>query len=507
MRLSTIVPAAVLAGAIAGLAFAEGEVPGGDLAAAPVADEALTPEDAQALDQIAPEAAVQPQQAPSGTAEATPEDEGAMPPAALAAGSDGAPTPEAPAAEEVPVAEPAAAGDVTWEDFEDPSFDPSVPAPAEEQPVAKLSAKAAAIPLGPMGVDAKGVEGRIHTVSRGETLWDISEAYLGTPWVWPSVWHENDGIDNPHVIQPGDKIWITSNEMRRITPEEADQMVAAVQDDEGEVEMVVDEFAFDEDLADDGLIAEEPLPAAVEDETELSVALPVDDMNAETGEVIVLPREPDANFATASTIEDAVEIADAPSIRAFLTQGDEVYLPIGEGEVQVGDEFEIFHDVIKIRDIETRAVLGYHYDELGWLRITEVGGESSKGVIQGAYSEIQRGDKIVPRHKAPQEIAVRTALDEVDGAIVFTPGIRWMRGQADSVYINVGSIHGLEVGTQLQAIDRGVVKGSSQMPDTVIAELVVIGVEPETSVAYITETDRELEVGDGIRAVMPDDQL
>ena len=65
-----------------------------------------------------------------------------------------------------------------------------------------------------------------YVVVKGDTLWDISEAYLGTPWVWPSVWKDNREIENPHVINPGDHIWITSNEMRPVSPEEASELMA-----------------------------------------------------------------------------------------------------------------------------------------------------------------------------------------------------------------------------------------------------------------------------------------
>ncbi len=78
------------------------------------------------------------------------------------------------------------------------------------------------IVLGPQGVDDQGRVGRLHTVSRGDTLWDVSAAYLGTPWVWPSVWTDNDDIANPHLIHPGDRIWITANEMRVVSDDEAD---------------------------------------------------------------------------------------------------------------------------------------------------------------------------------------------------------------------------------------------------------------------------------------------
>ncbi len=50
----------------------------------------------------------------------------------------------------------------------------------------------------------------VHTVKKGDTLWDISNKYLKTPWKWPLVWAENDKITNPHLIYPGDKIVIFS---------------------------------------------------------------------------------------------------------------------------------------------------------------------------------------------------------------------------------------------------------------------------------------------------------
>ena len=76
------------------------------------------------------------------------------------------------------------------------------------------------VTLGEVGYDEQGRAGRIHLVVSGDTLWDISDAYLGTPWVWPSVWTDNRDIENPHLIVPGDRIWITAHEMRRVSEEE-----------------------------------------------------------------------------------------------------------------------------------------------------------------------------------------------------------------------------------------------------------------------------------------------
>jgi hypothetical protein len=50
----------------------------------------------------------------------------------------------------------------------------------------------------------------VHSVKKGDTLWDISNKYLNTPWKWPLIWAENENITNPHLIYPGDKVVIFS---------------------------------------------------------------------------------------------------------------------------------------------------------------------------------------------------------------------------------------------------------------------------------------------------------
>ncbi|HET9036384.1 MAG TPA: LysM peptidoglycan-binding domain-containing protein, partial [Myxococcaceae bacterium] len=47
---------------------------------------------------------------------------------------------------------------------------------------------------------------QIHTVEKGDTLWDLSSKYLGSPWYWPKVWSYNPQIANPHWIYPGNQV-------------------------------------------------------------------------------------------------------------------------------------------------------------------------------------------------------------------------------------------------------------------------------------------------------------
>jgi hypothetical protein len=390
---------------------------------------------------------------------------------------------------------------VRWEDFDDPDFDPirHRPRSAQRAGGAAMSLRASSIKLGPMGVDVNGVEGRVHTVVRRETLWDISEAYLGTPWVWPSVWNENDEIENPHVIEPGDHIWITSTEMRPVSAEEAEQLLTSVSD------------AADEPVADEPeylpeMFPEPELAAAPAEEMALEPELPAEAVFAPvmTGEMLTLPPGQPGLIVSSDVLDSAGEIVDSSSQRVYLTQKDEVYLALGEGEVEVGDQFTIFRHVRQIRDPKNRRLIGHHIDELGWLVIREVKGESSIAVIDEAVEDIKRGDRLIPRIRLPQEVAIREPQEGMTGLIALMPGYRRMMGTTDSVYVNLGSIHGIELGSQLEVYRQGTGLARptrAKMPDAVVAHLVAINVQPEVSAAVITQTNRELEVGDQVRSV------
>ncbi len=42
-----------------------------------------------------------------------------------------------------------------------------------------------------------------YVVQKGDTLYDIANAYLKQPWQWKQIWHDNPKIQNPNRIYPG----------------------------------------------------------------------------------------------------------------------------------------------------------------------------------------------------------------------------------------------------------------------------------------------------------------
>ena len=437
--------------------------------------------------------------------------------------------------EPLDTAEPAAAetsAEMAWDQFDDPDFDPaaeeSTPDAAgaavvatEEgiDPVAEIASPdgvqltgdadfeiSNGIELGPVGIDDMGRTGRLHSVARGDTLWDLAAAYLGTPWVWPSVWIDNKDIENPHLITPGDKIWITANEMRIVTDAEAEsfleplpaQTPVADATDSGSSE-AVDTADFDP-MADEAEIspvaALESFPASVVGQ-EPETMVP--------GRQITISQRNAMGFVSSDDLAGATSIVDSPTERTYLAAGDPVVLGLGEGEVEIGDRFTIFQVVEEVRDVETNRILGHHVDILGWLEVRELTGDTSLAEIRTSYAEMRRGVRVMSRPMADRKVTTRTTPDSIEGQIVFLPSEHTVVADGGYVYLNRGEFHGVEVGSELEVFDSGLILNDAsrrvdvRTPDHSVARLVVVSVTSETSVAFVLSSSRELVVGDTVR--------
>jgi hypothetical protein len=258
------------------------------------------------------------------------------------------------------------------------------------------------------------------------------------------------------------------------------------------------------DLDDEADLMADDAPAALD---ELPVAVPLESApTTDTGITVRVAEREAMGFVSRDEVEAATSILDSPSPRTYLVDGDMIYLGVGEGRVEVGDEFTIFRDAEPVRDVGGGRLLGYHVDIVGWAVVRKVEGESAIAEIRMSYAEAERGDRVMPRHAAPMVVPVKSTPEGVDGRIVFMPDARTTMGSGDYVYLNRGALHGFEVGSEVQVFVPGRlrkerVSGEKVMtPDRVDANMVLVEVKPDTSVAYVVHARRELEIGDRVRA-------
>jgi nucleoid-associated protein YgaU len=461
-----------------------------------------------------------------GEAEAEPAAADAAPAAEVAVetGSEIAVEAEPEVVVEVQPTTPGAAGDPSSADAaateSDTGWAEAMASPRERP--APTTASGRPVVIGPIGVDDQGRRGRIHTVASGDTLWDISNAYLGTPWVWPSVWHENDNsIENPHLIRPGDLIWITSTEMRRVSSEEADALMAGAPTDGSETEVVATPTEMPTDdaapLESDETTA--PGPAAVNVEV-ASIDLPAD-IDAESlsmpggpealmpaGATIRIAWRENMSFVSSETVEASASIVEPPRERTWLAEGDVIQVGFGEGDVEPGDQFTVFRDIDPVRDMDG-SLLGYQVEVLGWIEIQTVHPETSTATIEVSVAEMHVGDLLAPREVPLREVAIREAPSDFSGQVVHFPDHRTVVASGDYLYIDRGSIHGLEVGSHLEVFAPGQIRKdvvrrarveTSAIP---MADLVVVSVRPDASVAYVASAETEIERGAHVRAASP----
>ena len=453
-----------------------------------------------------------------------------------------------------------ASEEMAWDQFDDPDFDPaaegdptdtpSTPsivasettgdsidevsgavADPSRQPAVEVAAEldspdgvqlsgstgfemSAGIKLGPIGIDDLGRTGRLHSVARGDTLWDLAAAYLGTPWVWPSVWIDNKDIENPHLITPGDKIWITANEMRIVTDEEAESFLEPQAEQpvaEAAASMNDDEMAGFEPIAPMQEVS--PVAALEADDPSTLEAFPVSVVGQEpeamaSGRQITISQRNAMGFVSSQDLAGSTSILDSSSERTFLAAGDPVVLGMGEGDVEIGDQFTIFKVVEEVRDVETNRILGHHVDILGWLEVRELTGDTSLAEIRMSYAEMRRGVRVMSRPMVARQVTARSTPDSIEGKIVFLPGERTVMADGDYVYLNRGEFHGVEVGSALEVFESGEILNDRsrrvdvRTPDHRVARLIVVSVTADTSVAFVLTSSRELAVGDTVRPII-----
>jgi hypothetical protein len=204
-------------------------------------------------------------------------------------------------------------------------------------------------------------------------------------------------------------------------------------------------------------------------------------------------------------LEAAASIVRRIPSQVMLAQMDRVYIGLGEGEVQAGDQFDIVRDTEKVFDPDSNRVLGHHVVTLGWLEVKEVYSETSLATIELSMEDIGVGDRLIPRRPEALEIPILPSPEDVAGKIVFFPRSRVVIGHLDFVYLNRGTLDGLEAGSPLEVIRDGQlvnepVRGERvEVPERVIARLLVVDAQPETAVALVAEAETDLNVGDNFR--------
>jgi len=319
--------------------------------------------------------------------------------------------------------------------------------------------------------EAAGAPGRKHVVEKGDTLWDLSEKYLGSPWYWPKVWSFNPQIENPHWIYPGDEV--------RLGTEGGEAVAAAPA---GPV--------------DDG---------DAEEDDEVSVAGKI----GFHGPASI--RVPAVGFASSEQLGFAGRIAKSFEEKDLLHDGDRVYLEMKrQGGVRAGDRLVVFREDRAVKHPETGHSLGSMVRVLGTVRVVSADARQKyvTAVIDRSILEISRGDLVGPMGlELARRVDPVTPERDVSGVIAATLEEELAElAQGHFVILDRGTRSGLARGNTLDVIrasdgleDDGIsARFDEAMPAESIGQVLVVDAREQTSVALVLRSLRELRRGDRV---------
>ena len=297
--------------------------------------------------------------------------------------------------------------------------------------------------------------GYYYTVQKGDTLWDLSRRFSGTPWVWPELWEENNAtIANPHLIYPGQQIRL----MRLMGGRPASASASSS-------EQPVAGIHFYYSLSDQyGFIRKIPV----------------------TPEGIIFKSQ-DSN-------------------KNMLSEGDIVYVrPKGDAALIKGQLLTVYRTFSPLIDQKTKELIGTQHLLCGVLEIVQREPQYAIARVVESYRPIEVGDKLMPYERRSPRIAIQDSQPGIDGRLIMAEEHLSMFAEFNVAFINQGNFHGIRPG-QIYSIYQSDEHnfGSVTSPQTITipvdyGELLVLHAENETSTVLITGSKKEFPEGTRVR--------
>ncbi len=292
----------------------------------------------------------------------------------------------------------------------------------------------------------------VHTIDEGDTLWELSEHYYGTPFHWEDILGANPRIAGIHYLVPGEIISIPDiSGVATVTGVTSDYSTETSSMAGSVSRIVLSRMT----LETAGRILSEPLTAS--------------------GYIV------ETNVGNSSLAE------------GFAFPGDLLGLDIGQNQgLELNRVFHVLHEGEEVKHPDTDEDLGRIIYVAGVCRIVELGADASIALLEHAYRPVYAGFAVVPYGSAaPIEVSGIDVMSGLTATIIAFRNPDLERAYSYSVvYIDRGALNGLVPGDIFEMYDSGqeIETPSGEdviLPDNPVAEFVVLATENTTSAVMI----------------------
>lgn len=328
-------------------------------------------------------------------------------------------------------------------------------------------------------------------VGKGDTLWDISNEVWSDYLQWPVLWSLNPQFTNPHWISPGDPIYL-----KKSAPVQ-DRRVVRLPLERLSPKMDGDLLA--EDGADSGVAG--PSPSGGGDVAGgRSVLLSSFSARAGGAGKIKLAREQGLDFISSHKISRLATVSNVKKKKTVYVAGEQIELKIDpEVSLARGDFYTIFDDSGVVRHPSFEEPIGYMVKILGHVEIVSTSNDRVVGRLVETYDVVEDGAGLMAFSGPVKEIQLRTARVELSGKIIGGRRGQTIFSSNDIVFLDKGSIYGLDAGVVLEVPirgDKGKADGTVTDLNAPLARLVVLSVQDKTASGIILENRGVVEIGD-----------
>jgi len=284
---------------------------------------------------------------------------------------------------------------------------------------------------------------KIHTVKKGDTLWDLAGYYYNNPFIWRNIYNANiEKIKDPHWIYPGQEFIIPDVMADAITQENVSPVEEKniTNGDEG--------IGFEKEIEEKNV---QPITTT--------------EVGEEIGKVKQIREDIKKIERTKSyAIKNAVEYAVAKKLASRagylsienpqigkidglfknsyqMVKNEKVYIKLNSTEQSLtGKELVIFKWNNKVKDNKSGENLGKHVRITGKVRIDGYENNLAYGTITASYDEIEKGD-FVTFYEEPQinpNSSYLKVSEDLYGSLIGTENPKIRTNEFTIVFINLG---------------------------------------------------------------------
>lgn len=303
--------------------------------------------------------------------------------------------------------------------------------------------------------------GVYYTVQKGDTLWDISDRFFDSSWLWPDLWSENRQISNPHWIYPGERI--------RIFHQKGGQSFV------GKI-----------------VSRHRTLEKAPQREPLYYYYSPIDKIG-------FIRKDPVVPSGVIFKVKDDKEMISAGDLVFIRSKGD---IP----PLTAGSKYSVYRTSKPIIDQKTEGLIGTQHYLTGIVEITKMDPRFAVARVVQSYRTMEVGNLLMPYKRRSPKIELTQSNKGLNGQLIISEEHANIIGDNDIAFIDKGSKDDVKLGQQYsiyyqekQRLDTET-KEDVLLTQIVYGTLLVLHTEQTTSTVLITRSDQSITPGAKIRS-------